>query len=249
MGIKMVILDFEKITLGEMDGVKLMNRCDRKYWFNEIHIASLLDEVKDDYYLLEIDGQRNLYYSTTYYDTPHDEMYYNHHRGKLNRYKVRRRDYHKTLCSFLEVKFKNNKGRTIKQRKPVTYSTCEFENGDSEFLEGITSYRCDDLCKVLENGFSRLTLVSKKMNERCTIDTGVSFRSNGCEAKLSDIAIVEVKTDGRSPSVIIDALNRRRIKPSGFSKYCAGRTLTNPNLKSNRFKRKERELNKKLGGL
>lgn len=249
MGAKMVIFDFDKIALSEMDGVKLMNRCDRKYWFNEVHIASLLDEVKDDYYLLEIDGQSDFYYSTTYYDTLGDEMYYNHHRGKLNRYKVRRRDYHKTECSFLEVKFKNNKGRTIKKRKAVTYATKDFEKGDSEFVERITSYTCGDLCKVLENGFTRLTLVSKNMNERCTIDTNVSFRSNGCEAKLSDIVIVEVKTDGRSPSVIIDALNRRRIKPSGFSKYCAGRTLTNPSLKSNRFKRKERELNKKLGGL
>ncbi len=235
---------FDHISLCEMEGVKLMNRCDRKYWFHRSRIAEVLSAVVSNYYVLEVECERLLPYSTIYYDTDQDDMFSSHHRGKRNRYKVRRRRYIATRSSFLEVKFKSNKGRTIKTRHPSDYSNVAFDIRDREFVEQATPYTCDTLNKVLENRFRRLMLVSKGMNERCTIDLDMRFRSNEKESRLDDIVVVEVKTDGRSHSAIIDAMNRLRIKPSGFSKYCVGRSLLQAELKQNLFKTKLRRIDR-----
>ncbi|MFI3277928.1 MAG: polyphosphate polymerase domain-containing protein [Rikenellaceae bacterium] len=246
MLIDRAIEQFQGISLSEMDEVKLMNRTDRKYWFHIDLLAGLLEDVAPYYYILEVNGKRNLPYSTTYYDTKGDEMYQNHHRGKMNRYKVRRRNYISTNSSFLEVKFKSNKGRTVKVRKSSDYQNTSFNAEDEVFIRENTPYSCCDLKSVLVNGFRRLMLVSKAMNERCTIDSELRFRSDEGEAALNDLTIVEVKTDGRSYSKIIEALNLRRLRPSGFSKYCMGRSLTQSSLKQNNFKEKHRTIDKRL---
>ncbi|MFI3285851.1 MAG: polyphosphate polymerase domain-containing protein [Rikenellaceae bacterium] len=235
---------FQGISLDEMDGVKLMNRTDRKFWFHSRLLAELLEDVVQEYYILEINQDRNLPYSTTYYDTQRDEMYGNHHRGKLNRYKIRRRNYISTQSSFLEVKFKSNKGRTVKVRQASAYDGDSFDAVDELFIDKNSPYTCGELRQVIENGFRRLMLVSKAMNERCTIDSELHFVSGEREVSLEDIVIVEVKSDGRSASPIIEALSRRRLKPSGFSKYCVGRSLICDNLKHNNFKRKHRAIDK-----
>ncbi len=241
--IREVAQGFDPISLCEMDEVKLMNRCDRKYWFHCSRIGEVLSAVASDYYVLEVEGERMLPYSTIYYDTDQEDMFSSHHRGKMNRYKVRRRRYIATQSSFLEVKFKSNKGRTIKTRHPSDYSNVAFDIRDREFVEQATPYTCDTLHQVLENRFRRLMLVSKEMNERCTIDVNMRFRSDEKESRLDDIVVVEVKTDGRSRSAIIEAMNRLRIKPSGFSKYCVGRSLLHTQLKQNLFKSKLRKIN------
>lgn len=241
-----VIDSFSAITLAEMDQVKLMNRTDRKYWFNAKHLEPLLIEIKEHYYILEIDGGRNLPYSTTYYDTAEDKMYINHHRGKLNRFKIRRRNYVTTQSSFLELKFKNNKGRTIKERISSPYNIETFSPKDVNFITQRCPYRVEELTPVLTNQFRRLMLVSREMNERCTIDQGLSFTSNGVERDLNNLVVVEVKSDGRAKSHIIEALRRHRLHPSGFSKYCIGRSITDQGLKQNLFKIKHRQIEKSI---
>ncbi|MFI3302884.1 MAG: VTC domain-containing protein [Rikenellaceae bacterium] len=237
-----VISQFEPISLEDMDSVKLMNRCDRKYWFHKSRIVEVLEAVAQDYYVLEVERQRCLPYSTIYYDTAKDDMFSSHHRGKMNRYKIRRRRYIATQSSFLEVKFKSNKGRTIKTRHPSDYLSRAFDIRDREFLKQNTPYDSNALHQVLENRFRRLMLVSKGMNERCTIDIDMLFMSDDQEAKLRDIVVVEVKTDGKSRSAIIEAMNSLRLKPSGFSKYCIGRSLLHSELKQNLFKAKLRTI-------
>ncbi len=235
---------FQPISLEQMDAVKLMNRTDRKYWFHRSMLAEILADVLDDYYLLEVKGERNMPYSTIYYDTQSNDMYSNHHRGKMNRYKIRRRNYVSSNTSFLEVKFKSNKGRTVKVRRKSEYDLDTFSQDDMKFIAERTPYSSLDLRRVLENGFNRLMLVGRGMNERCTIDSSLRFMGDGCQGELSDLVIVEVKTDGRSHSAIIDAMQRRRIKPSGFSKYCVGRSLIESDLQRNNFKRKHRMIEK-----
>lgn len=241
-----VIDIFDGISLEQMDRVTLMNRTDRKFWFNISHLEELLNDIKDDYYILEINGERNLPYSTTYYDTNDDHMYLSHHRGKLNRFKIRRRNYISTDCSFLEVKFKNNRGRTIKERVSTSYSNPSFESNEGEFIATKSPYNCEDLHKVLVNGFRRLMLVSKQMNERCTIDQELAFESNGVGIKLDQLVIVEVKSEGRAKSKIIEAMSKRRLKPAGFSKYCMGRSITDSSLKKNAFKFKHRQIERHI---
>ncbi|MFI3280642.1 MAG: polyphosphate polymerase domain-containing protein [Rikenellaceae bacterium] len=246
MCVDQAINNFEAISLEAMEGVKLMNRTDRKYWFSVDLLASLLAEVSDQYYLMEIKGERNMAYSTIYYDTPENQMYNNHHRGKLNRYKIRRRSYVSSQTSFLEIKFKSNKGRTMKVRRVCDYHNEGFGEQEATFIAAKSPYQCDMLRRALVTKFNRLMLVSKAMNERCTIDSSLQFCGNENSVSLDALVIVEVKSDGKSYSPIIEALNRRRLKPSGFSKYCIGRSITDPTLRHNRFKVKHRELEKRV---
>ncbi len=236
---------FEPITLKEMDKVQLMNRIDRKYWFHSDQLQSLLDTIKNDYYLLQISGNSELPYSSIYYETPNDRMYIDHHNGKLNRYKIRRRSYVESGISFLEIKFKTNKGRTIKKRILSDYGRIEFSQKECEFISAFTAYNPDELHPVLVNYFKRLTLVNKNFNERCTIDIDLGYEYNGLKRSLSNMVIVELKSDGNfKNSPLAMALEERRIKTSGFSKYCFGRSITNPDLKQNSFKSRIRRVEK-----
>ncbi len=242
--IKDIVSRMEFISLSEMDGVKLMNRRDCKYWFHRELLADILDSVADSYYILEVEGERDLPYSTLYYDTSEDELYYNHHRGKLNRYKIRRRNYVATQSSFLEIKFKSNTGRTIKIRQASDFDNEEFTLDEVDFIESNTPYSCSTLQGALVSKFRRLMLVSKSMDERCTIDINLHFSSPSDSSSLDNLVVVEVKSDGRSRGALTQALARYRIKPSGFSKYCMGRIVTSCEVKQNRFKDKHRKIDK-----
>lgn len=236
---------FENITLSEMDQVKLMNRVDRKYWFHSAYLPELLKMVEKDYYLLHIDGESRLKYTTTYFDTDNDRMFSAHHNGKLNRFKIRKRKYVNSGISFLEIKFKNNKGRTIKKRIPTDSDSQQIINGESEFIETYSPFDTDDLHASLKNRFTRLTLVNKNFKERCTIDLDIEFESAEKKINLDNLVIVEIKSDGKpNNSPLALALRKIRIKSSGFSKYCVGRTVTDSLLKINAFKEKIRTIEK-----
>lgn len=238
---------FAPIKLEEMDRVKLMNRTDTKYWFHFDRLQQLLQLIKDDYYILHINGEAELPYATTYYDTNKNQMYGTHHNGKLNRYKVRRRSYLTSGVSFLEVKFKSNKGRTIKKRVSTELGKISFTPRENEFLNQHIPFNSENLSLSLINNFSRLTLVNKNFQERCTIDLNLGFKGDTNEVALNELVIVEIKAEGSaSNSPLARALRDERIKTSGFSKYCVGRTLTDSSLKRNAFKGKIRSITKTI---
>lgn len=235
---------FQPILLKEMDKVKLMNRTDRKYWFTLNELQSVLDSVKQHYYLLNIDGESQMPYSTTYFDTVTNEMFKAHHNGKLNRYKIRKRKYVSSGIGFLEIKFKNNKGRTIKKRIPTDIKDLSFTQKEEQFIKSITPFNAKNLQTSLLNEFSRLTLVNKNFKERCTIDLNLNFKMKNKNIDLKDLVIVEVKSEGNAQSPLTLALREHRLKASGFSKYCVGRTVTDASLKRNIFKNKIRSIEK-----
>lgn len=237
----------DPIELDEMDKVKLMNRTDTKYWFHASWLQSLLYEIKDNYFILNIDGEKLLPYATTYFDTEENRMFVEHHNGKLNRYKIRRRSYVSSGISFLEVKFKNNKGRTIKKRIPSDIGNTLLTAKEMQFLEKKVPFHIGDIKPSLMNNFSRLTLVNKNFKERCTIDLNLQFEIADKLITLENLVIVEIKSDGKSAnSPLALALRDQRIKTSGFSKYCVGRTVTDVSLKRNAFKSKIRSIDKTI---
>ncbi len=238
---------FAPIQLDEMDKVKLMNRIDTKYWFHLGELQDILKNISDGYFLLNLNDECLLPYETVYYDTPCDKMFMAHHNGKLNRYKIRRRSYVSSGISFFEVKYKNNKGRTLKRRISSDFKLNDFSKQDKEFIEDCTPFSVQDLKGSLINNFSRLTLVSKEFNERCTIDLDLRFRTESKSIELNNLVIVEVKSDGRSSSSLLQkTLRDQRIKTSGFSKYCIGRTVTSNKIKRNAFKEKIRQIEKTI---
>jgi len=243
----MKVGNFMPIQLGQMNQIKLMNRTDQKFWFQADDLQDILLAVSDDYYMLHVNGECEIPYSTTYYDTGNNAMYISHHNGKLNRYKIRRRSYLSSGLTFLEIKKKNNKGRTIKERVESGFSQPAFTAQESEFISVHTPFSCEDLRPSLTNGFSRMTLVNKNFMERCTIDLGLSFISNGDSIVLDKLAIIEMKREGnRMYSPLEAALKAMRIKRAGFSKYCMGRSLTDPGLKQNAFKQTIRRIEKTI---
>lgn len=236
---------FTPISLEEMSGVKLMNRTDTKFVTNMAKLHQLLEIAQDDYFVQEIDGERNLEYDTTYFDTKTFDMYNQHQWNHTNRQKIRFRTYCISGLQFMEVKTKNNHGRTKKKRIEVTdMNVCEQEKSD--FLGKYLRYDVDTLQPALNNHFSRITLVNKAKTERLTIDSALRFHNlvSGVDRDMGDLVIIELKRDGQVYSPVLEMLRRLRIHPHGYSKYCMGSALTNSELSVNRFKCKLIEINK-----
>ena len=239
-----IINSFDSISLDEMSSVKLMNRVDTKFVTTMPRLLKLLEMARRDYFMQEIDGERNSRYTTLYYDTPALDMYISHHNGCLGRQKVRVREYVDSGQKFLEVKNKNNHRRTRKKRITIDEFNIEGEE-KRQFLEQLCWYDVNSLKPALRNWFNRITLVNKGKTERVTIDTGLRFHNyvSGIDKALDQAVIVELKRDGNVPSPLLAILRDLRIFPHGFSKYCMGTALTNPFIKQNRLKEKIRYVN------
>lgn len=233
---------FSPISLEEMSTIRLMNRTDTKYIVSLPVLMDVLRRASQYYRVQEVEGERNIAYHTTYLDTPDYAMYLAHQNGRVIREKIRVRTYVASSLTFLEVKNKNNKGRTDKKRIRVQGVDSLYVDGGEEFLRNHAWYELSALDLLLENHFHRITLVNKAMTERLTIDTGVHFHHllTGTEAKLDNLAIIELKRDGRTYSPISEILRELHVRPSGISKYCVGTVLTAGELKYNRFKPKLR---------
>ena len=246
-----ILRQFDPITLDEMSGIRLMNRTDTKFVTTRPMLERLLQMARNDYYAQDIDGQRIAAYYTVYFDTPDCNMYTVHETGHTNRQKLRVRSYVDSHLNFLEVKTKNNRGRTKKKRvslddfNPDQSSMFNVQSSAyKEFLNTYLHYDPLTLSRQLENRFSRITLVNKGKTERLTIDTNLRFHNvaTGCDRSMDDIVIIELKRDGLVPSPILHMLRDLRIKPHGFSKYVIGSALTNSQLHCNRMKPKVHDI-------
>jgi hypothetical protein len=236
---------FAPISLDAMSGVKLMNRTDTKFVTDQNHLRMLLQMAQGDYYVQEIDGQRNLEYDTTYFDTTAFDMYNQHQWNHTNRQKIRFRTYCISGLQFMEVKTKNNHGRTKKKRMEVSDMNVK-DQAKSDFLGKHLRYGVETLQPALNNHFSRITLVNRAKTERLTIDSALRFKNlvSGEQKDMGQLVVIELKRDGLVYSPVLEMLRQLRIHPHGFSKYCMGSALTNPQLSVNRFKRKLIEINK-----
>lgn len=235
--IKNTLLSFNKITLSDLDQVKLMNRTDKKFCLHRRLLPEILDALKNDYSILEIKGETVFQYDNTYFDTVDDQMYINHQNGKRNRYKIRVRQYVLTDDNFLEIKFKNNKGRTIKERIKRQDFHSAFNERDLDFIKNSLPYPASELQPKIRSHFHRITLVDNNFTERVTIDTLPGFKNKDNEVVLENLVIIEVKqSKANNPAMITRVLQENKIRNHGFSKYCVGRSLLDKKIKQNNFK-------------
>ena len=247
------LLKLPPVTLEEMDGVKLMNRIDTKYLTNEATLLGVLgDAATAGYRVLTIGGNRISGYNSIYYDTPTLGMFYAHRNKKLVRQKVRTRIYLDSGDAFLEIKRKNNKGRTKKKRTEIPQAELMGFASDAhavEYLAKHSWFTVEDISPVLATRFRRITLVNPDMTERLTIDTVLAFENyrTGLSTNLQDTVIIELKQDGRMQSSMKGILLDHRVKPTRISKYCIALTLTDPGARPGRFKEKVRAIEKTIG--
>ncbi len=241
-----IIQEFDPIGLEEMDsGTKLMNWVDTKFILTIDQLVQVLPRLKEEYRILEIKGVRFPSYESEYFDDPKLTFYIDHHRKKVDRYKVRFRKYVESNIAFLEVKHKK-KGRTDKRRIKVDDLPGKMSDEHNDFVKE-TGVKLDNLEHVLTNSFSRITFVGINHNERLTFDFNLSFYKGDKEVVLSHLVIAELKQARvirTSPfySVMKEKLNR----PFRISKYCIGiiELYGKENVKYNRFKKKLLKINK-----
>ncbi|MCR4920368.1 MAG: polyphosphate polymerase domain-containing protein [Bacteroidaceae bacterium] len=238
--------NLEPITLEQMSEIRLMNRTDTKFVTDKENLVRLLELTQGKYYAQVIEGNRVANYMTTYWDTDGHRFYMEHHNGRAPRQKVRVRTYLDSDITFLEVKTKNNHGRTKKKRVKVADQAVTGADGNDEFLDSLVHLRLEDLHPIVRNQFHRITLVNYAKTERLTIDYDVRFHNYETEneADTGQLVIIELKRDGNVFSPVLEMLRQLRIKPSGFSKYCIGTAITNCNLKQNLFKQRLVRLSK-----
>jgi len=234
-----IIQTFAPITLAEMSSVKLMNRTDTKFVTTMPQLMRLLEMARQDYFVQEIDGERNMLYDTTYFDTRDYGMFREHQHGHTGRQKLRFRTYVSSHLQFMEIKTKNNHGRTKKKRIEVT----DMNLGDAakrEFIDSRLHFPADELMPHMHNHFHRITLVNRAKTERLTIDTALHFHNivTGKDRDMGPLVIVELKRDGLVFSPVLEMLRQLHIHPHGFSKYCMGAAMTNERLPVNLFKPK-----------
>ncbi|MCD8293386.1 MAG: polyphosphate polymerase domain-containing protein [Prevotellaceae bacterium] len=218
--------------------IRLMNRMDMKFVLSIDTLHRLLPMAARDYRVQEVAGERDIAYRTVYLDTPGMDMFEAHAHGRAVREKIRVRTYPASRLTFLEVKRKNNKGRTDKKRVRVSSLERMASEGGGEFLHRYARYGLEEIAPRLENRFHRITLVNRALTERLTIDSGILFHNlaTGNETMLDGVVVMELKRDGRTPSPLSGLLRELHVRPAGFSKYCVGCALTDASLRANRFK-------------
>ena len=228
---------FRKVTLADLDKVKLMNRTDLKFCLHVNQLPAILEAIQSDYSLLEIKNEIIFKYDNTYFDTTDDQMFLCHHNGRSNRFKIRVRNYVESNLNFLEVKLKNNKGRTIKERVVKQEFRPEFTNNEIDFLTHATPFTGLQLLPKIGSFFKRFTMVNNDFTERVTVDICPGFKNSDKEITLNNLVIIEIKRDkSNDKSLITKTLREYKIRRQGFSKYCIGRSLLEEDIKKNNFK-------------
>ncbi len=227
----------DPIGLDEMVGLRLMNRMDMKFVTCRKRLEQLLEMARGSYRAQLHEGTRLSPYMTTYWDTGEHLFYLQHHNGRTPRQKVRVRTYvGEEMLTFLEVKTKNNHGRTGKKR--VRVAGQDDVTAAADFVAMQVGHSLGELHPTLRNHFRRLTLVNCGMTERLTIDMGICFDNLETQDHVGtgELVVIELKRDGAVASPVLEMLRSLRVKPLGFSKYCIGSVMTNPSLKHNEFK-------------
>ena len=238
---------FDPISLKEMDSVKLQDRVDTKFMFSDAFLPALFEKMAPHYRILKIEENRFNHYETLYFDTEKFDLYTKHHNGKLNRYKFRSRRYVESELNFFEVKFKNNKGRTIKDRIKRPEIVKVIADKSSELVRSISNIDPLTLKPKLWVNYVRITFVSKNSQERLTVDTQLTFKDDTQCLNYNGLVIAEVKrARAKDKSRFVELMKAFSINQKSISKYCLGVITLNPEIKKNIFKPTLLYLNKLL---
>lgn len=228
---------FSHIDLADMPREVLMERLDRKYAFHFSRIPEIISLVTSDYQVIRAEGLVISPYNSLYLDTPACDFYRNHQRGFKNRVKVRYRAYPHTDTTFLEVKFKNNKNITSKERVltdgmkwPLTTDLSQFVNGQ------LGSYPHADLKPTARIDYDRIGFIALDGDERFSIDFNIQFKMGKSASDFGSLAILEVKQRHYVTTPVIRAMRKMGLTEVSLSKYCLAMSALDPMLKSNNFK-------------
>ncbi|WP_297741994.1 VTC domain-containing protein [uncultured Tessaracoccus sp.] len=237
--------ELDPITLDELNAsAERLVRVDRKYLLRSEEVGPIIRQLPG-VRVLEIDGQRGTDYSSTYLDTAGLEAYHLAGRGRRRRYKVRIRRY-AGGDAFLEVKWRDGRGQTHKQRI-VHPGTWPLDGEAQDFVvdtladAGIQAPKIADLAPVLTTRYRRTTLLLPDEDARATIDIGLTCKSGQQKAEFDEFAVVETKAGRRLTSLDL-LLHRHGHRTARMSKYGVGLAATTPGLPATKWRRTLRRL-------
>ena len=227
-----LIKAFDSVSLEELDErAALLRRVDNKYAVERDRFAQLLERLRDDHQVLEIDGKRAFAYCTTYFDTPELRCFVDHLEDRRPRFKARTRLYQDTGYCVFEIKLKGEDGETDKRQVDYTADDAErFTDGAREcMVSALTEVGLEapqEMAPTLHTRFTRITLAASSGSERLTCDIGVQLRNpDGETAEMHEgMVLVETKSEhGESPAdrVLADL----GLEPISLSKYRVGMSL------------------------
>ncbi|HJS96457.1 MAG TPA: polyphosphate polymerase domain-containing protein [Solirubrobacteraceae bacterium] len=223
---------FDPVSLKELDErAALLRRVDHKYAVGRERFVRLLERLRDDHDVLEIDGRRMFAYCSTYFDTPELRCFVDHVEDRQPRFKARTRLYVDSERCVFEVKLKREDGETDKRQ--VDYEVNDAERFTEEARECLAEALGDigvdppdRMDPTLHTRFNRITLAARAGSERLTCDLGVRLSNPAGEAAgLRDgLVLVETKSErGEGPAD--RALAELGLAPISLSKYRVGMSL------------------------
>ena len=231
-----ILRGFTKIGLHEFGDDRFAERKDRKFPVSIYDIPKVLPGLEKHYSLICPEGNEVSTIETKYFDTENFDFFRQHHRGRSVRRKVRIRRYVETDTSFLEIKRKNVKGRTLKHRISVVSAKPVLDDRGNQFLKSRGVSETDTIHPVLKVVYDRLSFLSEDQDERFSVDFNVRFSDGQRKGDFGKLAIFEVKQSKIETTPVIKALRKNRISERSISKYCLSLCQVNSELKANRFK-------------
>ena len=242
--VQTALRSFSPISLEETNkSASMLKRIDNKYLVDKLKLRSILDQLRTDFRVLEIDGCSIFSYESCYFDDE-QRCFHEHLQGRRQRFKVRTRRYVESGKAFFEVKLKGKRGQTDKSRETCNdYYAFVINDDERQMMRGLYEKRYGKrfpyrLAPTLHVSYRRFTLVSTSGKERITVDFNLGFETPmGKQAFIGDdFIIIETKTaDGRGQSDL--ALKRQHVRGvDGCSKYCLGMVLTGEVERFNKFR-------------
>ena len=217
-----------------------LTRCDRKYLVPIEAAGALLTGIDPGTRVLEIDGRRSFGYVTPYFDDPDHSSYLGAARQRPNRFKVRSRLYTDSGVCQLEVKVRDARGRTVKQRiEHDAGSLADLSDAERRWLTSFPQVApyANWLRHCITTRYQRITLVLPGGAGRVTIDRDLVFAlPDGRARAVPQFVIIETKGAG-GPTSLDRRLWRNGHRPVSMSKFACGLSLLIPELPANRWHR------------
>jgi hypothetical protein len=235
----------EPVDLAELGSVApLLIRRDRKYVVPGSVAVELVERLADRCRVLEIDDRRRFRYESSYFDTPDHASYLGAARRRPRRFKVRTRSYLDSGDCLLEMKTRDPRGRTVKQRHPHPIEARgRLDPAGRAFVGGcpLIGGQSEVLARTLTTRYSRATLLVGNARTRVTIDVDVeAWTPDEHTVALVGMVIVETKSGG-PPSEADRILWSLGYRPTSVSKYCSSLAALRPELPSNKWTRALRQ--------
>ncbi len=239
-----MLQDFAAISLNQLNAqASLMSRIESKFFIHESALWALLKDLKKDFYILEIGGNKVFSYDNVYMDTKELDFYHAHNNGDSDRIKMRTRYYIESWLSYFEFKNKRNSVMRkfrydidLKKHGQMDLVAYDFVNDVYSSLYG------KEFSKIvfpsLKTKYQRCTLCHKETAEKITIDMNVAFEQvrYGDESfSPKNLVIVEFKTEriGSPTQNIFE--KHGMIELGACSKYCLGNYFLRNVKKRDRF--------------